>query len=200
MKAAILAGVAVNLGNAINLGGNTLTLPGTSATTLGGVISGTGALVKNGSSNLTLGGANTFSGGLTLNAGTLTLATAAALGTGGLTVGGASTLANTAAMTLNNGVNLGADLPPSSLADAMTRLDARIVWVSMSTATDAPALGRELASLVEAAAARHTHVVVGGRAATKVPLRGAPNLYAGSSMAELAAFARGLRANAPAPA
>lgn len=97
-------------------------------------------------------------------------------------------------------VNLGADLPASSLAEAMTRLDARIVWVSVSTAADAPALGRELASLVEAAAARHTHVVVGGRAATKVPLHGAPNLYAGSSMAELAAFARGLRANAAAPA
>lgn len=95
-------------------------------------------------------------------------------------------------------VNLGADLPASSLAEAMTRLDARIVWVSMSTATDTPALGRELASLVEAAAARQTHVVVGGRAATKVPLHGAPNLYAGSSMAELAAFARGLRAHAPA--
>lgn len=92
-------------------------------------------------------------------------------------------------------VNLGADLPAPSLAEAMTRLDARIVWVSVSTAADGPALGRELTALVEAAAARHTHVVVGGRAATKVPLNGAPNLYVGSSMSELAAFARGLLAN-----
>jgi excisionase family DNA binding protein len=96
-------------------------------------------------------------------------------------------------------VNLGADLPATSLAEAMTRLDARIVWVSVSTATDGPALGRELTSLVEAAATRHTHVVVGGRAATKVPLNGAPNLYVGSSMGELAAFARGLLANASPP-
>lgn len=95
-------------------------------------------------------------------------------------------------------VNLGADLPASSLAEAMTRLDARIVWVSVSTATDALALGQELTTLVEAAATRHTHVVVGGRAATKVTLHGAPNLYTGGSMAELTAFARGLRANAAA--
>ena len=92
-------------------------------------------------------------------------------------------------------VNLGADLPATSLAEAMTRLDARLVWVSVSTATDGPALGRELASLVEAAAARSTHVVVGGRAATKVPLNAAANLFVGSSTGELAAFARGLLAN-----
>lgn len=92
-------------------------------------------------------------------------------------------------------VNLGPDLPATSLVEAMTRLEARIVWVSVSTVTDGPALGRELGSLVEAAAVRHTHVVVGGRAATKVPLSAAPNLYVGNSMAELAAFARGLLAN-----
>jgi MerR family transcriptional regulator, light-induced transcriptional regulator len=95
-------------------------------------------------------------------------------------------------------VNLGADLPTTSLGEAMTRLEARIVWVTVSSATDGPTLGRALGSLVEAAAARGTHVVVGGRAATKVPLSAAPNLYVGSSMAELAAFARGVLANATA--
>jgi excisionase family DNA binding protein len=93
-------------------------------------------------------------------------------------------------------VNLGADVPAASLAEAMTRLDARIVWVNVSTANDGTALGRELDALVETAAARRMHVVVGGRAATRVSLNAAPNLYVGSSMAELAAFARGLRASA----
>jgi len=95
-------------------------------------------------------------------------------------------------------VNLGADLPLTTLAEAMTRLDARLVWVSVSTAADGAALGRELASLVAAAALRRAHVVVGGRAAARVQASGAPNFYLGGSMAELAAFARGLRANAPA--
>ena len=98
-----------------------------------------------------------------------------------------------------NAVNLGADVPAASLAEAMERLDARIIWVSVSTVTDGPAIGRELAPLIERVAARHTHVVVGGRAATTVPLNAAPNLYIGSSMGELAAFAHGLLANAPLP-
>jgi len=98
-----------------------------------------------------------------------------------------------------NAVNLGADVPATSLAEAMERLDARIIWVSASTVTDGPVIGRELASLVGAAAARHTHVMVGGRAATTVLLNAAPNLYVGSSMGELAAFARGLLATAPLP-
>jgi excisionase family DNA binding protein len=135
---------------------------------------------------------------------TLVPASAAApVAVGGATAGDPYLLPSMAAALVLGGegfdaVDLGADLPVTSLAEAMTRLDARVVWVSVSTATDGPALGRELESLVEAAAARRTHVVVGGRAAAKVPLRGAPNLYVGTSMAELAAFARGLRANVPA--
>lgn len=128
---------------------------------------------------------------------------AAPVAVGGATAGDPYLLPSMAAALVLGGegfdaVDLGADLPVPSLADAMMRLDARIVWVSVSTVPDGPALGRELESLLEAAAARHTHVVVGGRAAAKVPLRGAPNLYVGSSMAELSAFARGLRANGPA--
>jgi predicted transcriptional regulator len=133
---------------------------------------------------------------------TLVPASGAPVAVGGATAGDPYLLPSMAAALVLGGegfdaVDLGADLPVTSLAEAMTRLDGRIVWVSVSTATDGPALGRELESLVEAAAARRTHVVVGGRASAKVPLRGAPNLYVGTFMAELVAFARGLRANAP---
>lgn len=45
-NASLDANTAVNLGNAVNLGANTLSVLGSNATTLGGVISGSGALVK----------------------------------------------------------------------------------------------------------------------------------------------------------
>ena len=65
-----LAGGGSSGGN-LNLGGNTLTTGDATNTAFGGVISGTGGLVKQGSGMLTLGGVNTFNGSVTLNAGTL---------------------------------------------------------------------------------------------------------------------------------
>ena len=91
-------------------------------------------------------------------------------------------------------VNLGADVPLTSLADALDQVGAKIVWVSASVVADGRALAGEVARLADQAAARAAHVVVGGRGARDLsPLR-APNLLVGSSMSELAAFARGLRA------
>lgn len=62
------------------------------ATTLSGVLSGTGSLTKAGTGNLTLSGANTYEGGTTVDAGTLTLGTATAMGSssGSLTLNGGS--------------------------------------------------------------------------------------------------------------
>lgn len=55
--------VALNLANDVNLGaGAVLDLLGSQDVSLGGVISGTGGLVKNGAATLALNGANTFSG------------------------------------------------------------------------------------------------------------------------------------------
>lgn len=55
----------------VALGSATLTTGGSSSTTVGGAISGSGRLVKTGSGTLTLGGANTYSGGTTVSGGTL---------------------------------------------------------------------------------------------------------------------------------
>jgi autotransporter-associated beta strand protein len=61
----------LSLSGTIALAANTLTLTGSANTTLSGVISGTGALVKTGTGTLTLTGANTYTGGTTVSAGTL---------------------------------------------------------------------------------------------------------------------------------
>jgi autotransporter-associated beta strand protein len=59
-------------GGNVALGSATLTVGGGGATTsLDGVVSGSGRLVKDGPGTLTLGGANTYSGGTIVNGGTL---------------------------------------------------------------------------------------------------------------------------------
>jgi hypothetical protein len=51
---------------------------------------------------------------------------------------------------------------------------------------------REVATLATELAERGTHLVVGGRGAPKLDVVGRANVLTGNSMAELAAFARGL--------
>jgi fibronectin-binding autotransporter adhesin len=55
---------------------------GTSAQTISGIISGSGALTQNASSTLTLSGNNTYSGATTINAGTIQIGAAGRLGAG----------------------------------------------------------------------------------------------------------------------
>jgi fibronectin-binding autotransporter adhesin len=104
---------ALNLNGTLANGGNTVTLDGTGTglTTLSGIVSGTGAIVKNDSGSVTLSGANTYSGGTTLNAGTLTAdhnsvaGVSGALGTGGLTING-GTLSSDSNNTVANTITL----------------------------------------------------------------------------------------------
>ena len=60
-----------SVGNAIDTGGNSLTVSGASNLVLGGVISGAGALTKSGAGTLTLSGDNTYTGTTTISQGTL---------------------------------------------------------------------------------------------------------------------------------
>ncbi|WP_181832519.1 autotransporter-associated beta strand repeat-containing protein [Bosea caraganae] len=82
-----LSGVA---GSTVSLGARTLTFGDATDQTLGGVVDGTGGLVKQGTGTQTLTGANTYTGGTTIAAGTL------ALGFGG-------SLAATGAVSLGSG-------------------------------------------------------------------------------------------------
>ena len=79
----------LTVGGTINAGGFLLTLNGTGATSLGGVISSAGGALSISNGTVTLGGNNTFTGGITLNSGTLKLGSST---TGSLGVGGALTI------------------------------------------------------------------------------------------------------------
>ncbi len=72
----------LNVGSAVNLSGQALTVDGTNNTTISGAISDTGvggSLVKNGAGTLLLSGTNTFTGPTTVNLGVLQLQNGAAI-------------------------------------------------------------------------------------------------------------------------
>ncbi|MEI6270666.1 MAG: choice-of-anchor D domain-containing protein, partial [Methylococcaceae bacterium] len=85
-----LTGGTLAVGGTVNLQTYTLTLDGSNAIDLSGVISGSGALVKNGTGTTTLSGANTYTGATTINAGTLAL-------------GASNGLANTGTINITGG-------------------------------------------------------------------------------------------------
>jgi len=104
---------------AITLGalGGTINTASTTAATLGGVISGTGALIKAGTGALALTRANTFGGGLTLGAGTVNVSADANLGGAGavrmssattLGLTGSGVFAHTLLLAGTSSVNVGA--------------------------------------------------------------------------------------------
>jgi autotransporter-associated beta strand protein len=86
---------------AVNLGANILTIDGTGATTISGVVSGTGGIIKSGAGTLTMNVANTYTGAVTVNSGILTTSI---LANGG-TASGIGQSTNAAAnLVLNGGV------------------------------------------------------------------------------------------------
>jgi len=87
----------------VTLGSAVLTANNTAASTFGGVIRGTGSLVKTGADLLTLTGDNTYTGGTTINAGTLQLGNG---GTSGSLVGD---IANNAALVVDRSDALALD-------------------------------------------------------------------------------------------
>jgi len=106
----------------LTLGANTLTVGGdNTATTMSGVISGTGSVFKTGTGVLTLSAANTFTGTLTVDNGTLKMGNASARGAG------STVLSNTGILDLNG--NALANLP-TAFSNSST---SKIINTSAST-------------------------------------------------------------------
>ena len=92
-------------------------------------------------------------------------------------------------------VNLGPDTPYATLEEAARRLRPVLIWLSVSGAQPSERVAAATAALASALQPLGTSVIVGGRAFHAQP--GAPpNLHAGTSMAELVAYARGVRSGA----
>ncbi len=87
-------------------------------------------------------------------------------------------------------VNLGPDTPIASLRHAIAHHRPRLVWLSLSSPI-APALDDEAAAMARELAAAHRALVIGGRHRHELVTTTRAACVV-SSMAELAAFARGL--------
>jgi hypothetical protein len=92
--------------------------------------------------------------------------------------------------------NLGPETPIDTLRHAVGELSPQVVWISASATAEPSKLRDEILRLADNARERDCSVIVGGRMAQTLALPPRPNLYAGRSMAELEAFARGLVAHA----
>ncbi|WP_277344946.1 Ig-like domain-containing protein [Metapseudomonas otitidis] len=103
-----LGSLASNNANAsIQLGSYTLTAGGdNTSTSVSGVVSGTGSLVKQGSGTLTLSGSNSYGGTTTVSGGTLSIAGDGNLGTGTLNLASGTVLDVTGATTIDNAIVL----------------------------------------------------------------------------------------------
>lgn len=90
--------------------------------------------------------------------------------------------------------NLGPDTPAGAFLHAAHRLEPLLVWVSVSVPAS-PRQEAEVRRLLRDLEGLGVMLVAGGRCADSLGLApGASNLYTGSSMAELAAYAKGLAA------
>jgi methanogenic corrinoid protein MtbC1 len=91
-------------------------------------------------------------------------------------------------------VNLGPDVPSRTVAEAVARYRPRIVWLAVSTPLAAETLRRECAAIAGALDSSGATLIVGGRGADAAAIAALPRVHLLATMAEMGAFARGLRA------
>lgn len=89
-------------------------------------------------------------------------------------------------------VNYGPDVPINLLGDASEEHGARVVWLSFSAPFSRDLMRREVVQLAERLAAAGRSLVIGGRRCDDLSVRDLPCVHQVRSMAELAAFAKGM--------
>lgn len=89
-------------------------------------------------------------------------------------------------------INLGPQTPLAALRKAVATHRPRLVWLSVSIAPNPDALAAEIGDLAAHLHERRAVLAVGGRRSAELDLDSGPALFQGATMAELAAFARGL--------
>lgn len=155
---------ALNLTGALDTNGHTLTLDGTgTATTLSGVISDGGALVKNDTGTVALNAANTYTGGTTVNQGTLATNNNAGFGTGNITLAGGN-LASTASNTIANTValNASASLSGLTLTNTLTQSGSHTLNLASSTLGAVALGGGTLTTQVDSGTSTISGVIANG--------------------------------------
>lgn len=91
-------------------------------------------------------------------------------------------------------VNLGPNTPFEALHEAVQQHRPALVWLSVSHVEEPRKLEQELARFAGLLADAGVMFVLGGQALHKLHVVHGENIHIGQSMAELAAFAKGLRA------
>jgi methanogenic corrinoid protein MtbC1 len=117
---------------------------------------------------------------------------------GGAPSGDTGALATLAAATVLtaegfHAVNLGPQTPYETLARAAQLQDAALVWLSITHDIGPDELRTGVETLSRSLQNCNARLIVGGRAVDPLVAKGRPNVHVGRSMAELAAFAKGLR-------
>lgn len=125
----------LSLDGSLATGGNRVTFDGVGTTTVSGVISGTGSILKADGGVTNLLAANTYSGGTTVSGGTLSTNSNTGFGTGGIVLSG-GTLASSASNTIANNIALTGDAALSGItvSGTLTHSSAnRVLNLSNST-------------------------------------------------------------------
>ncbi|MGD1084165.1 MAG: MBG domain-containing protein [Verrucomicrobiota bacterium] len=146
----IATGAALGGGNVTNNGA--LVFNSSANTTIGGVISGTGAVTLSGGGTVTLTGNNTYGGGTSVNSGTLLVNNSAGsgAGTGALVVASGATLGGDGsiggAVTIKSGgvFSPGNPVGTLSVANNFTANSGAILDYTLGTSSDKTAVGGNL--------------------------------------------------------
>jgi fibronectin-binding autotransporter adhesin len=150
-------------GNITN--GGTFIYSGTSAQTLSGIISGSGALTQNAASTLTLSNAsNSYTGATTINAGTISISAVGALGsTSGVNLGNGTELTYTgAAATLSRNITVTVgNATVSNTGSGLLTLSGAISKNGTTLVLDGGAQGIDVTGVISGSAANSDLVVEG---------------------------------------